>query len=645
VNRRINGRIRFLRVLIPLLLLLPAGKAFYLQVLDRDHLHKIAVKQNQITVNVKPRRGPIVDRNGQPLAISVPVPSVYADREKVEETGRTALLLSRVLDVDKSALKDRLNKGGGFVWLKRKVTPEEAERVRELDLPGVGIQEESRRYYPNMELAGSVLGFVGVDRGLEGLEYSLEDQLKGGRGVRILKRDAKGKAYAPVDFWSHEPTVGATVQLTLDRTIQYFTEQSLNAGCRAAGAKGGAAIVMETATGKILAMANYPGFNPNEFQKYSSERFRNRAVTQAYEPGSTFKVITVSAALEEKVFDEMDIFYCGNGKFQVADVVINDHIPHGWLTLKGIMQKSSNIGASKVGMELGRERMEQYSRDFGFGSRQKMLLPGEGRGILREASKWTQVDTANASFGQGLSVTPLQMANAVNALANGGRVMKPYLVESITTSTGGALLRNNPTEIRRVVSEETARKVIRMMESVTAPGGSGTKAAIPGYSVAGKTGTAQKFSVEERRYSEEAFVASFAGFAPARSAVVTAIVLVDEPEDEIYGGVVAAPIWREIVEKTLKYLEVERSLPAESVPEIPLPEGVKIARSGSEPNPARGFIMPDLRGMTLREALSVLSNLDCGVDVSGTGVVFRQSPEAGGGVGLKVQLGLMPRTG
>ena len=645
MSGRVHGRIRFLGVVLPLLLLLPAGKAFYLQVLDRDHLHKIAVQQNQMTVNVKPRRGPIVDRNGQPLAVSVPVPSVYADRGKIEEGGRTALLLSKALHVDKKALQDRLGKGRGFVWLKRKVTPEEAERVMELDLPGVGIQEESRRYYPNMELAGSVLGFVGVDRGLEGLENSLEDQLKGGEGIRILKRDAKGKAYAPVEFWSHEPSVGATVRLTLDRTIQYFTEQSLNAGCRTAGARGGAAIVMETATGRILAMANYPGFNPNEFQKYSSEEFRNRAVTQTYEPGSTFKVVTLSAALEEKVFDEMDIFFCGNGKYQVADVVINDHIPHGWLTLKGIMQKSSNIGASKVGIELGRERMEQYSRDFGFGSRVEMLLPGEGRGILREASRWTEVDTANASFGQGLSVTPLQMVNAINALANGGMVMRPYLVEEITTSTGGTVLRNRPTEIRRVVSEETAGKIIHMMESVTVPGGSGVQAAIPGYLVAGKTGTAQKFSMEEGRYSEEDFVASFAGFAPSRSAAVTAIVLVDEPDDEIYGGVVAAPIWREIVEKTLKYLEVERSVPVRNVPEEPLLEGTRIAQSKLDPVPGRGFIMPDLRGMTLREALNALSNLDCGVNVSGTGIVFRQSPEPGSEMGLKVRLGLMPRTG
>jgi len=645
MNVRVQRRIRFLSVLIPLFLILPAGKAFYLQIFNRDQLHERAVKQNQMTVNVKPRRGPIVDRNGRSLAISVPIPSVYADRKQVEEIGKTALLLSKVLNVDKGVLKDKLSKGGGFVWLKRRITPDEARRVQELDLPGVGIQEESRRYYPNMELAGSVLGFVGVDGGLEGLENSLEDQLKGGGGVRVLKRDAMGKAYAPVDPWSHEPTMGATVQLTLDRTIQYFTEQSLNAGSRAAGARGGAAIVMESSTGRILAMANYPGFNPNEFQKYSSERFRNRAVTQAYEPGSTFKVVTVSAALEEKVFDEMDIFFCGNGSYQVADVVINDHVPHGWLTLKGIMQKSSNIGASKVGIELGRERMEQYSRNFGFGNRIEMLLPGEGKGILRKAAKWTQVDTANASFGQGLSATPLQMVSAINALANGGRIMKPYLVESITTSTGGTLLRNRPTEIRRVVSEETARKVTRMMESVTVPGGSGIRAAIPGYSVAGKTGTAQKFSQKEHSYSKDAFVASFAGFAPAKSAVVTAIVLVDEPEDEIYGGVVAAPIWREIVEKTLKYLEVEPSLPNDSSPEESLPEGVKIAQSMPDSDPVSGLIMPDLRGLTLREALNALSNLDCGVDVSGTGIVFSQTPAPGDNVGLKVRLGLMPRTG
>ncbi len=645
MNNRTQGRVRFLGVLIPLLLLFPAGKAFYLQVLNRDQLHERAVRQNQMTVNVQPRRGPIVDRNGQSLAISVPAPSVYADREQVREIGRTALLLSKALNVSRKVLKDRLSKGGGFVWLQRKVTPDEARRVQELDLPGVGIQEESRRYYPNMELAGSVLGFVGVDRGLEGLEWSLEDQLKGGGGVRVLKRDAIGKVYSPIDSWSHAPTVGATVKLTLDRNIQHFTEQSLYSGSRAAGAKGGAAIVMESSTGRILAMASYPGFNPNEFQRYDSERYRNRAVTQTYEPGSTYKIVTVAAALEENLFDEMDIFFCGNGTFRVADVVINDHVPHGWLTMKGIIQKSSNIGASKIGLELGRERMEQYSRNFGFGKKVKMLLPGEGRGILRDASSWTQVDTANASFGQGLSVTPLQMLNAVNSLAAGGVVMKPFLVDSITTSSGKIVLRNRPQELRRVVSQETARKVARMMESVTSPGGSGILAAIPGYSVAGKTGTAQKFSLEDNMYSKEAFVASFVGFAPAELPAVTAIVMVDEPEDKTYGGVVAAPIWREIVEKTLKYLEVEPSLRDDSFPEEPLPGGLKIARSRPDSDPASEFVMPDLMGLTLREALKSLSDLDCDVDVSGTGIVFSQSPAPGDDVGLKVLLGLMPRTG
>ena len=640
---RMAGRIRFLSAVMILLLAAPVARAFYLQVLDRDSLKDQAASQSRMVVKVNPRRGPIIDRNGQPLAISVPVPSVYAYREQVTDKGRAASRLARALNVDRRTILKRLNKGRGFVWLDRKVSPDQADRVRDLELSGIGIQEESRRYYPNLDMAGPILGFVGTDGGLEGLENSLEDQLKGGGSYRELNRDARGGAYVPDGQWSDVPTVGATVQLTLDRTVQFFAEQALRDGCIAAGASGGTALILESATGRILAMASYPSFNPNDFSSFSQREYRNRAISFVFEPGSTFKVVTVAAALEEKVYDEMDIFFCENGRFQVADVVINDHLPHGWLTLKGIVQKSSNIGASKVGLELGNQRLWRYARDFGFGRKFDLLLPGESRGLLRKAEAWTVVDTANVSFGQSIAATPLQMAAAVNVVANGGQMTRPYLVEKITGSGGTVILSNRPEVMDRVVSGETADKVTRMMVAVTEKGGSGFRGAVPGYTVAGKTGTAQKYSVEEGMYSRDRFVASFIGFAPAFDPAVTAIVVVDEPKDDIYGGVVAAPIWSEMIGKTLNYLGVKPSLDQGEDSGQPLPEGTVLAQVGAKLPDDGGVSMPDLTGMTLREALTALSAVGQGIDVQGTGVVVSQDPAPGRSVDGRIRIGLTPR--
>ncbi|HDL53697.1 MAG TPA: PASTA domain-containing protein [Proteobacteria bacterium] len=639
----VRGRIRFLGILIPLLLLLPMLKAFYLQILHGEVLRERAIRQNRMTVSINPRRGAILDRNGQRLAVSVPVSSVYAFRGDITDKGLEAQLLGKAVDVDGGHLLARMKTGSGFVWLVRKISPEKAEKVRALDLPGMGIQKESRRYYPSLDLAGPVLGFVGTDRGLEGLEDSLDDQLKGAGGVRVLKRDAMGRIYSPDDSWNLKPTMGSTVHLTLDRTIQYFTEEALNAGAAGASAKGAAAIVIESATGKILAMASFPGFNPNEFQRFSSANYRNRAINFTYEPGSTFKIITVSAALEEKVFDDMDILFCENGKFEIGNIFIKDHVPHGWLTLKGIVQKSSNIGASKIGLKLGRTRLADYAVRFGFKSRVGLLLPGERKGVMRDAATWRQVDTANASFGQGIAVTPLQMVNAINVIATGGRLLRPFLVENIVNSSGQSVLKNRPEIIRQVISESTAKKMTGMMESVVRLGGSGVRAAIPGYKVAGKTGTAQKFSSREGRYSEDAYVASFVGFAPADKPVITVIVVVDEPQTDIYGGVVAAPIWARIVGKTLEYLKVEPAVPEKDRKYPPIPEGTKLARADHEVDASGSPAMPDLQGLTLREALQVLSGLNSGIDVSGTGVVIRQDPAPGENVGQKIRLSLMPR--
>lgn len=639
----VRFRIRFLGFFLTFLLILPAGKAFYLQIHEREELRERANRQSQMVEKVSPHRGAIMDRNGQPLAISVPIPSIYAIRENIPDQSLAARKLAPILDMKRDTLARRLRRGSGFVWLKRKVEPDVAQKVKEAGLEGVGIRTESRRYYPNGDLAGAVLGFVGTDGGLEGLESSLEEHLRGGDGVRILNLDAHGKVMTSAQQWETFPAAGSTVHLTLDRNIQFFAEQGLREGCTRAGAKTGTAVILEAATGKILAMASYPGFNPNDFGKYDQRSFRNRSLSSVYEPGSTFKIIPVAAALEYKIFDEMDILFCNNGSFKVADIVINDHVPHGWLTLMGIIRKSSNIGASKVGLELGSERLGNYVKSFGFGEKTGVLLPGESKGILRSDKQWTQVDLANISFGQGLGVTPLQMVSAVNVFANGGELLRPYIVSRIASSAGDLILQNRPGVVRRVISEETARKVTRMMETVTEQGGSGTMAAIEGYRVAGKTGTAQKFDLEEGTYSSDSFIASFAGFAPSRNPAITAIVIVDEPKEKIYGGVVAAPIWADIVSKTLKYLNIPAVSP-ETVPPGSPESGVRWARGDMPANPGDLKVMPDLKGLTLREALTRLGSIGARVQVSGSGVVVKQDPVAGMNIGNVVSLKLLPRT-
>jgi cell division protein FtsI (penicillin-binding protein 3) len=641
----IRTRIRFLSFVLPLLLALPAAKAFYLQVYQRDALALWASRQSQVVEKVSPRRGAIIDRNAQPLAISVPVPSIYAVREDIKDKRSAAKRLSKTLELDRQNLQERISRGSGFVWLKRRVEPEVADKVRNMEIPGVGIRTESRRYYPNLDLAGSVLGFVGTDGGLEGLESSLEEHLRGGDGVRILNLDAHGKSLTSSDPWEKHPATGATVQLTLDRNIQFFVEQSLREGCIKAGAKAGVAVILESATGRILAMANYPGFNPNDFSSYNQSLYRNRSISSVYEPGSTFKVVTVAAALEEKVYDELNIIFCNNGKYQVADVVINDHVPHGWLTLMGIIRKSSNIGASKIGLELGTERLGRYVRAFGFGQKTRVLLAGEGKGILRSDKVWTQVDLANIAFGQGLGVTPIQMVNAVNAIATGGELLQPYVVDQITSSTGELILRNRPGIMRRIITPETARKVSSMMETVTETGGSGTRAAIEGYRVAGKTGTAQKYDREAGAYSQTAFMASFVGFTPSRNPALTAIVIVDEPDSNIYGGTVAAPIWADMVSKALKYLNISPDAGSDESPGSVNGTGrwAGVTRDPEITDPTGGAAMPDLTGLTLREALARLGASGAKVQVTGTGIVVSQEPGPGIDIGTAVSLELVPR--
>ena len=526
---------------------------------DVQHIYN----QKALTI---PTRGSIFDRNGVELAISIPVDSVYARPDKAENIRASANRLSKVLDMEPSTILKKLEKDAPFVWIKRKVVPPESIAVRELDLPGIGVVQESRRFYPHLELGCHLLGFVGTDpSGLEGLEYAYDKYLKGEKNVIVVNRDALGRSLASLEEHVVYRKDGNHLLLTIHNEIQYLTVKHLHAAVEATGAKGGMAVVMDPRTGEILAMANVPYFNPNTFTSSSSESRRNLCVTYPYEPGSTFKPFLAAAAVEEGAAKPEDTIYCENGSFNVGEDTIHDVEPHGLLTLKDIVRESSNIGAAKVGLGLGADVLHQYIWGFGFGHSTGVDLPGEAAGVLRPPDIWSPMDLATISFGHGISTTALQIATAFSALANQGRLMRPYVVKEIIDSHGKLIKKQRPVFLRQVVSPDTAATVTQMLIEAVNDGGTGTKAAIEGYLVAGKTGTAQKPDIKYGGYKKGRYMASFVGYVPAEKPKLCILVALDEPKGMSYGGQVAAPVFREIAIDTLGILGItpDRKLLAE----------------------------------------------------------------------------------
>lgn len=531
-------------------------QAYRIQIYHGERLRTEVQRIYQREVTVLPARGSIYDRNGEDLAISIPVDSIYARPARIEDPVATAKKLAPVLDMDKDAILKKLTQDAPFVWLKRQVVPIVSHRIRALGLPGIGVVQETRRFYPNLELGAHLLGFVGVDgQGLDGLEYQYDNLLKGETSRIVVDMDALGRPLASAEGLVVARKDGSNLLLTIHKEIQHSAEKRLMEGVEAAKAKGGMVVVMDPRTGEILAMANVPRFNPNNYTQYPKEVLKNRCVTDAYEPGSSFKPFLVAAALEERLWRPGDSIYCENGAYRVHDKVIHDVHRYGTLTLTGVIQKSSNIGAAKIALSLGAERFYPYIRSFGFGRPSGVDIPGEASGVLRPP-KWAPIELANISFGQGISVTALQMANAFSALANGGRLMRPFVVKEILDARGNTVHRRGPQELGVVVSPETARQVTQMLISVVSKEGTGSQAAIEGFLVAGKTGTAQKPDLRNGGYLRGRYIASFVGFVPADDPKVCVVVAVDEPQGNIYGGQVAAPIFREIAKDVMGILGI-----------------------------------------------------------------------------------------
>ncbi len=552
-NRISRSRLALLVGLLGLAHLMLFWRLADLQLVRAGDLRERAQRQHQRLVELDPIRGPIFDRHGSELALSAAVASVYADPSEVRSPASTARVLARALGVREGELRERLKSQRYFVWVKRKVSEAEKRRVESLRLPGVGFIEESQRFYPKRTLAAHVLGHVGMDNeGQAGLEFALDSEIRGQGGLALTLKNGHGQGF--YTRLEREPTGGAALTLTLDEVLQHLAERELGRGVKESGARQGTAVILDPRSGAILAMANTPTYDPNAPRRYGQEAWRNRAVTDAYEPGSTFKVFSAAISMDRGLSRPEEWIHCGNGGLRVGRRLVRDHKRFGALTFAQVLEQSSNVGIMKVGLRLPPQRLYEGLRRFGFGERTGVELPGESGGILRRPAEWSGLSQAMMSMGQEVSVTPLQLAAAAAAVANGGVLRTPYLVERMVGRDGHILRQGPPGPGERVVAEKTAATLRRVLEGVVLRG-TGRGAALPGYRVAGKTGTAQKID-SSGRYSARDFVASFVGWAPARDPAILILVILDSPRGLYHGGEVAAPVFARMALPALQYLRL-----------------------------------------------------------------------------------------
>jgi cell division protein FtsI (penicillin-binding protein 3) len=621
------------------------GRLAYLQIIRHGDLAAMAERQYSRTVVLQAPRGQIVDRNGTVLAASSPAESLFAQPRTIGDPVRVAARLASILRTPSGEIHSLLVSGRPFVWLRRRLPPAAAEQVRALNEPGLGLVPDAMRLYPNRELAAHVIGFEGTDGGLEGVERAWNGTLAGTAGKAVVGRDALGRDVV-TQHVLQAPLRGQGVMLTIDANVQFLVERELDAAWRRTRSKAAIAAVMDPRSGDVLAIAIRPTFNPNRFGEVpSSEWWRNRAVTDPFEPGSTFKVIMAAAALEERVVRPDDRIFGENGAITIAKTTIHDWKRYGWLTFSEVLQNSSNVGSIKVGMALGAERYYRYMTAFGFGAPTNIGLAGESRGLLREPGRWSALSLPTMSIGQEVSVTAMQMVAAFGAVANGGTLMRPRLVRAVFDADGHEVKRFEPEAVRRVISAETARTLTGILTRVVEEG-TGHYAAIAGYQVAGKTGTAQKLDPATRRYSRAPGVLSFIGFAPADDPRLVMLVMLDEPKTEKWGSEAAAPIFSAIGGEILRYLEVPprdaASVQIVTGPGAEQPRAPIRLVATVEPWADDGPRMPDLRGMPLRTALAALEPLGVQVRIAGRGTIVEQTPAPGVALhdGASVKLGL-----
>ncbi len=556
----INLRIVFVGICFFLLISVIGAKAVYLQVFCGSWLSQKAASQYEKSFVQKAKRGTIYDRDGNALAVSIEGTSIAAYLNQIEDKKSTSRALADILRKDGRKLLKQFQTKQGFIWVKRQATPKEVSAVKTLGLKGIGFIPEYSRFYPNKSVAAQVIGFTGIDgNGLEGAEYYYDQILSGTEQTYTVLKDALGRGFAN-DQETKDPLYqslhsGKNIILTIDRNIQYITQTALETAVKEFSAQSGMAVVMDPGTGEILALSHYPSFNPNVYKQYPRHLWRNRALTDPFEPGSTIKIFSAAAALSSGACSPNTIFYCENGAYRIGSNTIHDTHPRGWLSLQQIIKYSSNIGITKVVEMVGPETLYTTLKNFGFGDRTGLDCPGETTGVLTPSNQWSKIDTSAIAFGQGMSTSAIQLVSAAAAIANGGMLMKPFIVQSITNEHGRILKQTTPEIIRRAASPEVAAVVKRIMQTVVTEGGTGTSAFLDGYTVCGKTGTAQKTD-QSGNYARGKYTSSFLGFAPADNPRLVILVVIDEPTDAHYGGTVAAPAFQKIAHETLQHLNV-----------------------------------------------------------------------------------------
>ncbi len=616
------------------------ARLVWLQVVQHSELMARAERQQMRTLEAVGERGDILDRNGHVLAYSVDAESVYAVPTEIKDPAATAAQLCAVFDGcderERLKIEERLGRQRPFAFVRRQLSPDEARNVAALNLEGIGFIKENRRYYPKKELAAHVIGYAGVENvGLAGIESAFDAQIRGRAGRILIQTDAR--RHTVFSRVERPATVGADVELTIDEYLQYVAERELRAGVEENRAAGGTVLIMEPHDGEILALANYPTFNPNTFNRYTHAQMRNRAIQEIYEPGSTFKVVTASAAFEESLITPESLVDASGGQITFGARTIHDTHDYGVLSFTDVLVKSSNVGAIRVGLKLGPERLSRYVRRFGFGQTLSPELRGETAGIVWNPAQLNDSALASIAMGYQVGVTPLQMATAVSSVANGGELVEPHIVRAIIKN--GRRTETPRRVLRRTISATTAAELTAIMEQVVERG-TGKAAQLASYQVAGKTGTAAKLI--GGRYSKSDYNASFVGFVPSRRPELTILVVIDSPHAKgYYGGTVSAPIFKRVAEAALRHLGVPPTV-------NPLPP-VLVTRNGEEddegPKPARAAavldvgapvaragLMPDLRGLSGREALHIAAQLGLAPELRGRGIVADQTPAPGSAV-------------
>jgi len=525
-----------------------------LQIINGGEFKKIAERQHKTEIEIPAERGRIFDRNLEPLAVSFECQSCYAHPHLVADPKLTATKLSRAGLGPEGELVRKLRSRSGFVWLKRTVPPEVCRTIEKLSLPGVYLSSDMTRAYPK-SIAGNVLGFCGGEmKGLEGIEYAFEGILRGSDGRVVVQRDATGRTCPLPEYPREDPQSGSDIVLTIDSDLQSIAEEELAQGVDRFNARGATCLIIDPTSGEILAMANHPSYNPNRRGSGKPQEWRNRVVTDLFEPGSTLKIVTLASSLDENVFNLDDTIDLDSGRIVVQGVCIEDVEKYDMLTVGQILVHSSNVGAVKIAQDVGKKKLYEYLRAFGFGNPIGVDLPGEANGILAKPDDWSRIRLANIAIGQGISVSTLQLAFAFGAVANRGVLMKPTIVKRVMDFNGNTIREFTPTPVRNVISEKTALQLVQTLDKAV-EGGTGRKAKYPGLSIAGKTGTAQKLD-EDGKYSRSKFIASFCGFFPAHAPRILITVVVDEPHGlYYYGGDVACSIFKEITTKIVNLMD------------------------------------------------------------------------------------------